>query len=317
MTTELMQKNCSGYNCFNYKHIFQSKALFKSIENSNGRKFAFDEAIIDEENPLVFVKYMPLSRLKSAIEGHYIFFSSPKDWEDTFEHLLPDAICDCGTIKDVKCACFTMTDFGNEEGFWKLFRKEDSDPVVAITYNVKNLFLSLDNTGEKDCIDFYLHGVEYKNQDKIIEQIRNLNKRNNTLFKSLSVFSMKRFAFGHERELRFFAVRRDEEISDREKIKKINVDYSAGLIESVTMPPMKPFGYGDVRYNDYVAIQDIHNLELKHQLEEIKRDQRLSFKILQSALYINKTRTEIESLSQDKYSLFDYIDSHDSKNNNK
>lgn len=250
------------------------------------------------EEKLVMVKYMPFSRFEDSIKNNYIYFASPDEWEDTFEHLFPTKVNveEEGSVV-IRCTCFTMTDFGNEEGFWKLYSIDKNEPVVAVTYNVKALFKELDKIGHK----FYLNGVSYMPRTKIIEKLEE-NKETASLNDYLQLLSYKRFAFGHEQELRLFVVKEeensDESLNEIDNFRKVHIDYSKNVIESVTMPPLKPLSKTEVDYNNYETKQDESNKKLKNDLSILIKENGINCKVLQSALYITK---KIEELDADKY----------------
>lgn len=290
----MLNNNLLGYSEANLNGI-QSKVYvsdgliivpsesYTNVSYSNNNINDWSDLLKSDVGELVFVKYLPFSLLKRSIENKYFYFASPQQWEDTFEHLLPMNIKIGNEEKAIRCSCFGVTDFGNEEGFWKLFKSKKRDKIVAVTFNVKKLFSAL-SVIENDQIVFYLKGVSYVKRHDILVALKSHSDKA-TLEETLDLMSKKRFAFGHEQELRLFALIPKD--NNGEVNNKVFCDYSADVIESITMPPMPPINKKDKRYNHYKMMQDCYNIELEEDIKELIQNHKLgSCRILQSALYI-------------------------------
>lgn len=271
-----MTREKSFTNYSNYHNVYVSNGLF--VVDSKKQKIIFDQNQVDNEDPnnrLVFVKYMKLSNFRESIKGSYFYFASPLQWEDPFEHKLPTEFHLEGIKWNVRCCCFAITDFGNEEGFWKLFSMGIDEPIVAITFDVLNLYEQL---AEHQDMKFYVNGVSYSDRDSILTAFDNISF--NSYEDVINTMSMKRFAFGHEQEIRLFAL--TQENIDNKKGLEVKIDYTKSVIKAIVMPPLKP----SQDLKDYANAQEESNRSTKQELLRLIKDHDLKCKLQQSALYM-------------------------------
>lgn len=263
-------------NYCNHQNIYVSKGL--TVVDSSKQLINYDQKQVDNEdldNRLVFVKYMKLSNFRESIKGSYFYFASPLQWEDPFEHKLPTEFHSEGINWNVRCCCFAITDFGNEEGFWKLFSMGIDEPIVAITFDVLNLYKQL---AEHQDMKFYVNGVTYSDRDSILTAFDNISF--NSYEDVINTMSMKRFAFGHEQEIRLFAL--SQENIDIDDGLRLKIDYSKSVIKAIVMPPLKP----SKELKNYAEAQEESNRSTKQELLRLIKDYELKCKLQQSALYM-------------------------------
>lgn len=265
-------------NWQNHKNIYISKKLEidKKTVIINGEK----------DKRIVVSKYMPISRFSNAVEERTFAFLSPVLWRDPFEMLFfhPQVHVDYKyDFCTVNICCFASNDITNEEGFWNIWSKDSSEPIVRVTYDITKLLKEL---GKNQGLDFYLGSMNYKSRNEILRENGKNSKASYSIIDDyLNDLCLKRDAYQYEIELRLFVVQKVQQNQKAENITKIGgIDYSS-IVADVTLPPMEPLGNSHPSMDMYKCMQDCYNLEAKQKIERLITEGKLKCDVLQSALY--------------------------------
>lgn len=199
-------------------------------------------------------KYMSLNTAIKCLQQNTICFKQPSQWEDQYEKRFYDAeyhVQENRIMPKFYACCFTSKQ--DNEAAWNIYSHGSSGPgskVVEFKLSFRKLYENLILNLEKCSI--YIGLVKYYNK----EIIDNLHKRtvstktynitgdvneidnpyfyyyfkNFSINNLLNLLLLKREAFEHEQEIRFFIVPNDQELMRKNKI--VNVDW-IDLIEQV------------------------------------------------------------------------------------
>lgn len=268
-------------------HVYKS-----DLKIINGSKVFCDENHKTplHSNTLVVCKYTKLGYLAESIAKGTFYFSSPANWIDPFEKLFYKNKYKIGDENvTLHACCFANNDIENEEGFWNIWSKGETDRIVRVTYNIEKLLEALD----KQAVDkylFYLGRVQYISRKEIIEKISN-NTSCQSLEEYLNILCKKRNAYEYEHELRLFVKISDAGERNLEQTIINNIDYSSGVIMEITLPPEEPKATSNEE--EIREIQERMNREAKNKLQQLIDVGKLACEINQSALYcvseVNRT----------------------------
>lgn len=203
-------------------------------------------------------RFMKFNYLKKSLNSNSVslVFISPDKWLDPFEHLLYNA------QKPLTCMCCTYERTEAEEAAWNR-SKFENDPFVRVSFDYNKFCDFLSTYGSQNNVSFYVTVANYSNS---IEQIRNAQKLPvPTSDAYVNLLSLKRKAFAYENELRIFAIGGKTNNGLLEV--KLNCKPS-DLISFITLPPYPPFSKEDVRNPYYGAIQYIHNVGMRKEIEK-------------------------------------------------
>ena len=239
----------------------------------------------EEDKRITFSKYMPIGRFCNAVEKGEFVFLSPILWKDPFEMLFfhPQVLISDDRYS-VNMCCFAANDITNEEGFWNIWSKDSSEPIVRVTYDFSKL---LEEFGKNQKMDFYLGMINYKSRhDILINSKRRTNSFYSHICDYLNDLCQKRDAYKYEIELRLFVVRKMHQNQKAENVINISeIDYCNSIVADVTLPPMEPLGNSHPSMGMYKCMQDCYNLETKQKIEKLIAEGKLRCEVYQSALY--------------------------------
>lgn len=240
---------------------------------------------ISDYNPLVISKYMKFSHLIDSIKKEYFFFGSPETWLDPFEMLFYKPKIKIGDEENVTLhACsFACNDIENEEGFWTIWSKGESEPIVRVTYNVKRL---VEKLAAKIQYEFYLGGMAYTSREHILGKAA-IPHTYGQISDYINYLSLKRNAYNYEKELRLYIKRKN---TDEHFTKLEDFDYCGNVIAEITLPPMEPLGNSHPAKDMLKCMQDCMNLKIKDSLTSVVQEKGVNCKITQSALYCTGIR---------------------------
>ena len=224
--------------------------------------------------PLTIFRYMPFSRLYTELERKTMTFISPELWTDPFEK----AFNTSSKGFNLKCLCFTFNGSLGEEWAWKAFSNSEQLVRIEILFEKLVDALSVASSQNGNKWDFYISVCDYSLDKRSIISIINQNKKaakTNNILDCLNMMSIKRKAFSYEKEIRVFAVPKDNNTESTLQIKK--VDYK-NFITRVLLEPLEPF-QDDLRTKFYSQLQLIHNAGIKEYFTKQK------IKVQQSHLY--------------------------------
>lgn len=287
-----MNNNKNGQQVFSrynekLNHVYKS-----DLKIINGSKIFCDEnhKTPYHINTLVVCKYTKLSYLVESIDKGTFYFSSPANWIDPFEKLFYKNRYKIGNeIITLHACCFANNDIENEEGFWNIWSKGETDRIVRVTYNIEKLLEAL-NKQAVDKYLFYLGRVQYISRKEIIEK-RNKSVSYQSLDEYLNILCTKRNAYEYEHELRLFVKISDAGEANLEQTIINNIDYSSGIIMEITLPPEEPKAIS--KEEEIREKQEIMNCEAKKKLQQLIDTGKLACEINQSALYcvseVNRT----------------------------
>ncbi len=178
-----------------------------------------------ENTPYTLFKYLSLKNVKQCLNDGNILFSQPYKWDDKFEIRFYSANCDYSNILSKNdqiiatprlfACCFTQNI--TSEAAWKVYSHNacqiDEKICVQLTLNVEKFRADLENYAIANDCTIYEGPMIYNYSD---EEIINLHRKNayhhNLLFKNfklenyLCLLRIKRQAFYHENEYRFFVI---------------------------------------------------------------------------------------------------------------
>lgn len=279
----------------NLKHVFKSDKL--KVDN---QKIRFEKEFhgFRDSNRLVVCKYTKLSNLIESVNEKSFYFSSPEKWLDPFEMLFFQPRVKILGQKDVvlHACCFSCNDIDNEEGFWEIWSKDESEPIVRVTYDVNKLLTSL-NGQAGNLYSFYLGGVLYLSRKTILNLYRKESHYSyNTIYEYINKLCIKRNSYKYENELRLF-VKTNKAYNDNNEYTVIkNINYNDGVVAEITLPPAKPFGNNNPARDKMREYQECINAQTFQKLHLLISNGSLKCKINQSALYCTNTPQRTYSL---------------------
>ena len=267
----------------NYQNVYVSNMLMIVDENHVQYRGGFGE--ITDSKPLVVSKYMKMSYLIDSINNDYFFLGSPETWLDPFEMLFYKPIIKIGEEDNVTVhACsFACNDIENEEGFWIIWSKGESDPIVRVTYNVKKLMELL---AIRENEEFYLGGMVYTSREQILKEAA-IPHTYSKIEDYINKLSLKRNAYQYENELRLYVKKNG---SNKPNTMLRDFNYRENVISEITLPPMEPLGNSHPAKDMVKCIQDCMNMQTKQRLFLVVQEKGMNCKISQSALYCTGIR---------------------------
>lgn len=270
------------------EHVFKSNKL--KIVDSQG--IEYNHGLNNQsEYRLVVTKYTKLSNLERSIRDRTFYFSSPLEWLDPFEMRFFRPRIQIGNNENVivHACCFACNDIENEEGFWQIWSKNETEPIVRVTYNVVRLLTSLNNQAG-NTYNYYLGGMEYKSRKEILNQ--EVEDRYEQIDDYLNKLCLKRIAYKYENELRLFIKKRVANNFEAEIKNTIirDIDYNDGIIAEITLQPANPLGNSHPAREMMKQYQKGISIPAKVKLTNLIDEGLLTCKLTQSSLYCSEIK---------------------------
>lgn len=205
--------------------------------------------------PQHLYKYMNIQYAKESIIGDYMFFQKLSQWTDQYEKRFYTADysqlnIDKGLTPKVYACCLTGTELN--EAHINAYRNGEEKICIRFKLNTRNLRKFFDSYAIKHDSHIYEGRVFYDLSNKLLQGLHKSRHKYHAIFfqhfvkaNYFSLLLLKRQAFRHEDEIRFFV---EDQCISGDSI-KIPVDWSK-VVESIIVTADKRSNY----YKDFVKL---------------------------------------------------------------